>query len=140
MAVTINPYLNFRGQARAAIDFYQSVFGGEVHASTFGEAGMPVDASETDWIMHSQLETPNGIVVMCSDAPSHMGTGPLHNGAISISGPAEDEAVITEYWNKLADGASITAPFARAPWGDLFGMLDDKYGVSWLVDVGAPAE
>lgn len=140
MAVTVNPYLNFRGQAREAIEFYQSVFGGDVHLSTFGEAGMPVDPSETDWIMHSQLETSNGIVVMASDAPSHMGSGELHNGAISISGPAEDEAVITGYWNKLAEGATVTAEFARAPWGDLFGMLDDRFGVSWLVDVVAPTE
>lgn len=140
MAVTVNPYLNFRGQARAAIEFYQSVFGGEVESSTFGEAGMPVDPAETDWIMHSQLATADGIIVMVSDAPSSMGTGDLHNGAISISGPAEDEDVITGYWDRLSEGATITAEFARAPWGDLFGMLDDKFGVSWLIDVVAPTE
>ena len=67
----LNPYLNFRGQAREALEFYQAVLGGELTVSTFGDFQMPgVDDDEKDSIMHGQLTTPAGFTLMGSDVPA----------------------------------------------------------------------
>jgi PhnB protein len=141
MAVVLNPYLNFKGNSREAITFYHSVFGGDLTISTFGELGAPVEDAEKDLVMHSDLVTPNGLRLMAADTPSHMDyTG--HAGfSVSLSG--DDETALRGYWQKLADGATITMPLDKAPWGDTFGMLVDKFGISWLVNImgtAAPAE
>ena len=130
MAVTLNPYLNWRGDARAAMEFYQSIFGGELTVSTFGEAGMEVDPSEVDQVMHSQLVTDNGLTLMGSDAPMHI-EGSAYS--VSLSGP--DEATLRGYWEGLAIGATIEQPLTTAPWGDTFGMLKDQYGIQWMVNI-----
>jgi PhnB protein len=129
----LNPYLNFRGTARQAMDFYQSVFGGELTRSTFAEGGMPHDPSEADQIMHSQLETDGGLTLMVADVPSSMELTVGNNFSVSLSG--DDEAELRGYWDKLADGATVTMPLERAPWGDTFGMLVDRFGVNWLVNI-----
>jgi PhnB protein len=137
MTSTLNPYLNFRGQAREAMDFYQRVFGGEVQRSTFAEFGMSHDPAEGEQIMHSQLRSPSGFVLMAADVPADMPLTPGGTYSISLSG--DDEAELRGYWDGLADGATVTVPLERAPWGDVFGMLVDRFGVSWLVDVAGPA-
>ncbi len=129
----LNPYVNFRGTARAAMDFYQSVFGGELTSSTFAEGGMPHDPAEADQIMHSMLETPAGLTLMAADVPSSMKLTPGSNYSVSLSG--DDETELHGYWDKLADGASVVMPLERAPWGDSFGMLVDQFGVNWMVNI-----
>jgi len=133
MATTLNPYLNFRGNAREAIEFYHSVLGGEVTVSTFADFQMEVPDDQKDLVMHSQL-TGGGLTLMASDVPSHMdyvvGTNDF---SVSLSG--DDEAALTGYWQKLSEGAEIGQPLEKAPWGDSFGMLHDKFGVSWLVNI-----
>jgi PhnB protein len=135
----LNPYLNFRGQAREAVEFYRSVFGGDLSLSTFGDFQMPgVDESEKDKVMHSQLTTPAGFTLMVSDVPAHM-PGDVTNGTVSISGDETDE--IRGYFDALAAGGEVSMPLSQAPWGDHFGQLTDKYGVQWLVNIagsGAP--
>lgn len=138
MSTTLNPYLNWRSSAREAMEFYQSVFGGDLTSSTFKEAGMPVDPEDENGIMHSQLVTPD-LTLMGSDVPKHMAAGEITNGSISLSGGPEDEEQLRGFWNGLADGATISAPLEKAPWGDTFGMLVDKYGVNWLVNIGGTA-
>jgi PhnB protein len=137
----LNPYLNFRGQAREAIAFYQSALGGDFTLSTFGDFQMPgVEEDEQDSVMHSQLTTKAGFTLMISDIPAKM-PGEISNGTISISGGETDD--IQSYWDALSDGAEVSMPLAQAPWGDYFGQLTDKFGVSWLVNItgpGAPAE
>ena len=137
----LNPYLNFRGQAREAIAFYQSALGGDFTLSTFGDFQMPgVADDEKDSVMHSQLTTPSGFTLMISDVPAKM-PGEISNGTISISGNETDE--IRGYFDALADGGEVAMPLNQAPWGDYFGQLTDKFGVSWLVNItgpGAPAE
>jgi PhnB protein len=134
----LNPYLNFRSSARAALEFYASVFGAEPTISTFGEFGMSVEPTETDLVMHGQLTSPSGLVIMAADTPSHMEVADASNISVSLSG--DDLAELSGFWEKLADGGTITVPLEPAPWGDTFGMLVDKFGVSWLVNVtGAPA-
>jgi PhnB protein len=132
MGVTLNPYLNFKDNARQAMEFYQSVFGGELQLNTFAELGAPVEDNEKDLIMHSQLES-SGIVLMGADTPSHMEFSEGRNGAISLSG--DDEATLRRYWDGLSAGGTVTMPLEKAPWGDTFGMCTDKFGVSWLVNI-----
>ena len=93
--------------------------------------GLVADPSENDQIMHSQLETDAGFTIMGSDVPSRREASP--NGSISLSG--DDEGTLRGYWDKLAVGAEIVEPLVTAPWGDSFGMLVDKYGVPWLVNI-----
>ena len=132
MASRLNPYLNFSDRTREAMQFYQSVFGGELTSSSFAEGGMPHDPGDKDKVMHSQLETPSGFTLMASDMPASMGA-PSPNGNISLSG--EDEAELRGYWDKLSAGGQVAMPLAKAPWGDTFGKLTDKFGVSWLVNI-----
>jgi PhnB protein len=82
--------------------------------------------------MHSELITDNGMTIMAADTPTHMAQNPGHTVSLSLSG--SDEALLKGYWEKLSEGAKITVPFEKAPWGDMFGMLMDKYGIEWLVN------
>lgn len=139
MATRLNPYLSFKNTAKEAMEFYQSVLGGELTSSTFGEFQAPVEAAETDLVMHSQLETPSGFTLMASDTPAHMGEFKEGNNfSVSLSG--DDEAELRGYWDKLSDGAAIAMPLEKAPWGDTFGMLTDKFGIAWLVNVTGATE
>lgn len=135
MAVTLNPYLNWRGNARQAMEFYHSVFGGVLEINTFGEAGMPVEPAEVDQIMHSQLITDSGMTLMGSDAPMHIEGAEGSAYSVSLSGP--DEATLRGYWDGLAVGATIEQPLTTAPWGDTFGMLVDQFGINWMVNIVA---
>lgn len=135
MTVRLNPYLSFKGAARDAMTFYQSVFGGELTISTFAEYQMSDDPAEQDLVMHGMLEAPNGIVLMGSDTPSSMEYHAPAGISVSLSG--DDAATLTGYWEKLSDGAEVTMPLAQAPWGDSFGALTDKFGISWMVNITA---
>jgi PhnB protein len=137
MTTRLNPYLSFRGNAREAMEFYQSVFGGELTTSTFGEFGASEDPAENDKIMHGQLVSPSGLTLMGADTPNRMEYNPGDTISVSLSG--EDEAELRGYWEKLSAEGTVTVPFERAPWGDVFGMCVDKFGVSWLVDAVPPA-
>jgi PhnB protein len=133
----LNPYLGFRDQARDAMEFYHSVFGGELTLTTFGEMqGSSDDPGDQDKIMHSMLTTDSGLALMASDTPSSMEYAPGSNYSISLSG--DDDTELRGYWEKLSDGGNVTMPLEKAPWGDSFGMCVDKYGVSWLVNISGP--
>ncbi|UJW86251.1 VOC family protein [Devosia sp. SL43] len=138
MTVRLNPYLNFVSSAEAALTLYQSIFGGELTLSRFGENGMAQDPADADKIMHGQLETANGFTLMASDAPPGM---PLSEGSsMSVSLSGDDEATLRGYWNGLVAGGQVTVPLEKAPWGDTFGMLTDKFGIAWLVNIsGTPS-
>lgn len=129
----LNPYINFKGQTKEAMEMYKTVFGGELTMSTFGQAGMPHDPSEADWIMHAMLITANGITLMASDTPKGWDFTPGNNISVSLSG--DNEAELKGYWDKLAVGAKIDQPLVPAPWGDQFGMLTDKFGIRWMVNI-----
>lgn len=136
MTTRLNPYLSFNGNARDAMDFYHSVFGGEVTRMSFSE--MPdvpgYNPAEADNVMHSELITDGGIALMCADSPSGMGeAGP--NSSVSLSG--EDDAELRGYWDKLSGSGQVTVPLETAPWGDSFGMCVDGFGVPWMVNITA---
>jgi PhnB protein len=129
---TLSPYLGFRSEARQAMEFYRSVFGGDLTLSTFGEfeTGGP---EEKDLVMHAQLTTAAGMVLMGSDTPSAVDYTP--GSAISVSLFGDDETELTGYWQELSAGGVVLEPLAKAPWGDSFGMCTDAFGVTWLVNI-----
>src|SRR5262245_34970384 len=135
MSTRLNPYLSFRDNAKEAMEFYRSVFGGELTASTFAEFHASDDPAEQDKIMHSMLVTDRGMVLMASDTPNRMDYTPGNNVSRSLSSEAEDEGELRGYWEKLSAGGTITMPLGPAPWGDTFGMCTDKFGFNWLVNV-----
>lgn len=137
MGVQLNPYLSFRDNAKEAMEFYRSVFGGELTSSTFSEFGASDDPAEQDKIMHAQLIAPNGIVLMASDTPARMEYTTGTNMSVSLSG--DDEATLRGYWDKLSAGGNVTMPLEKAPWGDTFGMCTDRFGVAWLVNIAGAA-
>ena len=133
---TLNPYISFSDNAREALEFYHDLLGGELVISTFAEGGMQVQPEEANLVMHGQVTGSSGLVLMASDTPSHVQRTVGDNISVSLSGT--DEAELTGYWQKLiADGGTVTMPFERAPWGDLFGMAVDRFGVHWMVNATA---
>lgn len=133
MASTLNPYLSFRDTARAAMEYYRSIFGGELTIDTFAAYEMGQEPSENDLVMHAQLETPSGFTLMASDTPSTMPYTAPAGFSISLSG---DDAVELEgYWQKLADAGSVTMPLDTPPWGGKFGMVTDRFGIAWMIAI-----
>ena len=135
MASRLNPYLNFNGNARQALEFYASVFGGTLNLSTFADFGGK-DAPGADKIMHGQLETEAGYTLMAADAPPGMESPGMHGFGVSLSG--DDADALRGYYDKLSDGGTVTMPMQKQAWGDEFGMCTDKFGVPWLVNIGQP--
>lgn len=135
MTSRLNPYLSFRDNARQAMEHYQRVFGGDLRMNTFGEFGNP-DPQVADLIMHAQLETPSGFTLMASDTPPGMESTPGTNMAISLSGDDADD--LRRWWEQLAEGGTVTMPLEKQMWGDEFGMCVDRFGMSWMVDIGQP--
>ena len=133
MTTKLNPYLGFRDDARTAMDFYHSVFGGELDYTTFADLNASEDPSEANKIMHAQLSTPGGMTLMAADTPNSMEFSAGARVSVSVTG--QDEAELRGYWEKLSDGGTVVMPFEMAPWGDLFGMCNDKFGIEWMVSV-----
>lgn len=138
MTSRLNPYLNFRSEAREALEFYRTVFGGEVVTMTFAEGGMPHEPTEADLLMHGQLTSEAGFTIMASDTPASM-DDPVVGTAVNISVSGDDEAIVG-YWDRLGDGAEIVMPLEAAPWGDRFGLLNDRFGIAWLFNVAATSQ
>jgi PhnB protein len=138
MASKLNPYISFRDNAREAMEFYHSVFGGELTQSTFGEVPGMADEAEKDLIMHAQLEAPNGMTLMVADTPSSMEWSPGGNITVSLSG--DDDAELRGYWEKLSGSGKVTVPLEQAPWGDSFGMCSDRFGVGWMVNIAGASQ
>jgi PhnB protein len=137
MKSKLNPYVSFQGNARAAMEFYKTVFGGKLELTTFKEGGMAEDQAPPDQIMHGMLVAANDITLMGSDALDVGGIKYKAGTNMSISLSGDDEVELTGYYDKLADGGTIAQPLTKAPWGDTFGMLTDKFGIFWMVNITA---
>lgn len=137
MASRLNPYINFAGDTRKAMEFYQSVFGGELNMTTFGEFGM-TEPGVADGIMHANLSTPSGFALMAADAPPNMEHRTGNNITISLSG--DDGADLRGYWQKLSQGGQVMMALEKQAWGDEFGMLVDRFGIPWMVNISEAAE
>jgi PhnB protein len=136
MASLLNPYLNFNGTARQAMEFYRDVFGGDLTLSTFAELGM-ADGADADKVMHAQLQTSDGYTIMGADVPGHMEFQAPAGFAVSLSG---DDSTLAGYFEKLSAGGTVTMPLAKQAWGDEFGMLTDQFGIQWMVNISQPQQ
>ena len=136
MTVAATTHLNFRGDARAALELYRSVFGGEVVAVTYADAHNVQDPSEVDQLMWGQLQGDTGIHLMAYDVPVRM---PYDQGvnSVFVTVRGRDPEEITAYWKGLSEGAEVVADLAPAGWSPLYGMLKDRFGVVWALDVMA---
>jgi PhnB protein len=138
VAINLNPYLSFKDNAREAMEFYKSVFGGELQTSTFKEFGVSEDPAEADKIMHSQLQTTSGLVFMAADTPASMEYQSGSRISMSLSG--DDDAELSRYYERLSDGGTVQMPLEQAPWGDKFGMVTDRFGVDWMVNIAGQTQ
>ena len=154
MTIITTTHLNFRGTARAALEFYQSVFGGDLSITRYRDVGMPTDAPGAENVVFGQLESDSGFRVMAYDIP---GASPATDAAgaadaagarrengvtltdqpffLSVRGDTLDEA--QRYWAALAAGAAVIEPLAASAWSPGFCMLTDRFGVTWVIDVAA---
>lgn len=137
MSVTTTAHLNFRGAAREALDFYHVVFGGEKALVTYADAGAAQDPSAAGEIMWGEVRSENGFHVMAYDVPSFMDWNPGEN-AYFVSVRGDDAEEITRLWDGLSAGATIVMPLNPAPWSPLYGMVRDRFGVVWVLDVAVP--
>ena len=136
MPSQLNPYLSFKDNARQAMEFYRTVFGGKLTINTFKEFHASQDPAEDDKIMHAMLEADNGITFMAADTPNGMQYRPGESISMSLSG--DNHAELKGYYEKLSAGGTIGMPLEKAPWGDTFGMLTDKFGINWMVNIAGP--
>lgn len=135
MSINVTPHLNFRGNAREALEFYQSVFGGDLAIASYADMGN-TDPAVADCVTWGQVAAENGFRVMAYDVypnlPYDQGQDPFF---VSVRGADADE--LNGYWEKLSDGAEIKQPLAPAPWAPLYGQLTDRFGVTWVLDIAA---
>jgi PhnB protein len=136
MSISTVPHVNLRGNAREALEFYRSVFGGDLVAVTYRDAQNVQNADEADQIMWGQVASADGFHIMAYDVPSSTpwsrGENPFF---VSVRG--KDAGEITAYWKRLSDDATVVRPLAPAGWAPLYGMLTDRFGVTWVLDVTA---
>lgn len=135
MTVTTTTHLNFRGEARAALDLYASIFGGQVVAFSYGDAHVDADGAVPDQLMWGGFEAPNGLRMMAFDVPPQRAFSRGEDSVfVSVRGDDPDE--ITRCFTVLAEGGTVRAPLGPAAWGSpLYGMLTDRFGITWVMDV-----
>ncbi|WP_225726662.1 MULTISPECIES: VOC family protein [unclassified Nocardia] len=137
MGSQVNPCIMFNGNARQAMEFYQQVFGGELELGTVADFGSP-DAPHADKVMHSRLDTPAGYTLMAWDFPEDRPGWPPYrpgnNVAVFIDG---DDSELHDHFQKLSEGGTVTLPLERQVWGDVAGSLVDRFGITWMINIGA---
>lgn len=134
MTIKTTTHLNFRGDARAALTFYQSVFGGEQAVVTYRDAGAVQNPGEAEQVMWGQVEAANGFRIMAYDVPSRLNWNPGEI-PVFVSVRGNDAEEISGYWQRLSAGATVLQPLAAAGWSPLYGMLRDRFGITWVLDV-----
>ena len=150
MTISTTTHLNFRGDARAALEFYRSVFGGDLTVVAYGDFGMPKDLPDADKVVFGQVTAGNGFRIMAYDVPGHAPAaappaGTTRENGMTVTGErffvsvrGETAEEVGALWDKLADGADLIEKFGPSPWAPGFGMLTDRFGVTWILDVAAP--
>ena len=149
MSLTAVAHLNFHGEARQALEFYRSVFGGQLVVATYADFGMPAELPGADHVVWGQVVADHGFHVMAYDVPGQGGpvpSGPTpstrrENGLtltdqpffLSVRGDAVEE--VAPVWEGLSEGATVVEAFGPAAFAPAFGMLTDRFGVTWIIDV-----
>lgn len=128
----LNPYISFQHNAREAMEFYRDALGGELLIDTFESfPDMVPDPNERGLVMHAQLTTDDGLVLMASDTPSVMPYRAPQGISVSLSG--DDAEALRRSWHALSAGGTVTMPLETPPWGGLFGMFTDRFGIDWMI-------
>ena len=134
---SINPHINFNGNAEEAFNFYKSVFGGEfakiMRFKDLASAEFPVADNEANKIMHIALPIGKSIL-MANDVPEILGRTNENENRSKIVISAESKEEADKLFNGLSAGGQIEMPISDSPWGSYFGMFRDKYGIEWMVD------
>jgi PhnB protein len=131
----LNPYINFDGQCREAMEFYHKVIGGKLELSAFNEHGVPKPAGPNDRIMHSRLES-DGFLLMATDGREDHPSKHGENVSLALGGT--DRERLHKIFDGLSEGGRVDMPLKGESWGDEFGMFDDKFGISWMVNISKP--
>ena len=135
--MTINPYINFNGNAEEAFTFYKSVFGGEfktiVRFKDLASDEFPVAEAEADKIMRIELPIGQNVLI-ANDVPESMGPVNENENRSKIAVIAESREEADRIFTGLTEGAAIEMPMSESPWGTYFGMFRDKYGIEWTVE------
>ncbi|MCL3820053.1 VOC family protein [Aeromicrobium wangtongii] len=134
MSITVSTHLNFRGEAKAALELYRSVFGGDLTVFTYADAHDVQDPAEADQVKWGQVSSEDGFTVMAYDVPSSQ---PFARGEQSffVSVRSDSAETIRTLWGRLAEGSTIVQDLTPAGWAPLYGMLTDRFGVTWVLDV-----
>jgi PhnB protein len=134
---TINPYINFNGNAEEAFNFYKSVFGGEFATITrlkdIAGSEFPVAEKDANKIMRIELPIGKNMLI-ANDVPESMGRVNENENRSKIAISTESRAEADKLFNGLSAGGTIEMPMADSPWGSYFGMFRDKFGIEWTVD------
>lgn len=138
---SINPHINFNGNAEEAFNFYKSVFGGDfvkvVRFKDLASPEMPIDKKEENKIMHIALPIGKHSLLMANDVPEFLGRTNENENRSKIVISAETKEEADKLFNGLSSGGTVEMPIADSPWGSYFGMFRDKYGIEWMVDYDA---
>lgn len=133
MSVQTTPHVNFRGHAREALEFYQSVFGGDLMAATYTDIHAVEDGSQADQIAFGRVTATNGFDIMAYDVQPSKRFDPGEN-PFYVTLQGDNEAEIRAGWDALSDDAkAILIPLGPAAFASLYGMLTDRFGVTWII-------
>ena len=134
---TINPYINFNGNAEEAFTFYKSVFGGEfgkiIRFKDISSPEFPVPENEVNKIMRITLPIGNNIL-MANDVPEVLGRVNENENRSKIAITADSREEADKLFNGLSTGGTVEMPMDQSPWGTYFAMFRDKYGIEWTVE------
>lgn len=137
---TINPYINFNGNAEEAFEFYRSVFGGEfakiVRFKDLASPDFKVPDKEMNKIMYIALPIGKN-VLMANDVPEIMGRVNENENRSKISVSVESQTEANKIFVGLSAGGNVEMPMSESPWGSYFGMFRDKYGIEWTIEFAA---
>jgi PhnB protein len=135
---TINPWINFNGNAEEAFTFYKSVFGGEfkkmVRFKDLASDQFPVDEKEENKVMYIALPIGKNNVLIANDVPEFMGQVSENENRSKIAVSAESREEADKIFHGLSAGGEIEGPMGEGPWGTYFGCFRDKYGIEWIVE------
>ena len=136
MSIQTTTHLNFRGEARAALAFYQSVFGGELMAISYADAHAVTNPAEADQVVWGRVSSPDGFRVMAYDVPSATAWSPGEI-PVFVSVRGDDADQLTGYWRRLCERGMVAQPLGPSGFSPLYGMVKDRFGVTWVLDVQA---
>ncbi|MCH8611700.1 VOC family protein [Arsenicicoccus dermatophilus] len=129
----LSPYVAFDGNAAEALEFWHSVLGGDLRITRFGDLQVP--GMPAEGVMHGQLDTEAGWTIMAADS-----TRPgdeVVRGGTSLCLWGRDEATLRSWFDGLAEGGTVHQPLEKQVWGDVYGDLTDRFGVTWSVNIGS---